>query len=75
MGRIDWIPIEDIPDRLKDGRDVLFWSNDEAVIAIWDRFLDGEDDYYEDWATREGGNLIGATHFAEINVPDCLSAD
>ncbi|QNG46162.1 hypothetical protein [Sphingobium yanoikuyae] len=75
MGRIDWIPIAEMPDHLKDGRDLLFWSDDEAVIALWDKFITGEDDYYEGWATREGGNLMGATHFAEINAPDWPLAD
>lgn len=70
MGRIDWIPIADMPERFKDGRDLLFWADDEVVIAVWDRFLDGEDEYHEDWATREGAHLVGATHFAEINAPD-----
>lgn len=70
MGHIDWVPIDDMHDRFKDGRDMLFWSNDEIVVAFWDRFVDGDDDYYEDWATREGNHLAGATHFAEINAPD-----
>ncbi|WP_343546767.1 hypothetical protein [Sphingobium yanoikuyae] len=74
MGRIDWIPMADMPERLKDGHDVLFWSDDESVIALWDRFIDGEDDIYEDWATRKGGHLIGATHFAEVNAPGILCA-
>jgi hypothetical protein len=69
MGRIDWIPVEDMPDRLKDGRDLLFWTNDEIEIAIWDRFITGEDEYHYGWATREGNHFVGATHFAEINAP------
>lgn len=69
MGRIDWIPLDDLPERLRDGRDLLFWSNDEAVIAFWDTFLDEQDEEYQDWATQEGGHLVGATHFAEINPP------
>ncbi|WP_017182299.1 hypothetical protein [Sphingobium xenophagum] len=69
MGRIDWIPIADMAERYQDGRELLFWANDEVVIAQWDRFLDGDDEWYSDWATREGMNLVGATHFAEINGP------
>lgn len=72
MGRIDWIPLDDLPERLRDGRDLLFWSNDEVVIAFWDTFLDEQDEEYQDWATREGGHLVGATHFAEINPPGAL---
>lgn len=72
MGRIDWIPLDDLPERLRDGRDLLFWSNDEVVVAFWDTFLDEQDEEYLDWATREGGHLVGATHFAEINPPGAL---
>lgn len=69
MGRIDWIPIADMAKRYQDGRDLLFWANDQVVIAFWDTWLDEADDEYKDWATREGGHLVGATHFAEINGP------
>lgn len=52
MGSIDWIPIADMPDALKDGREVLvgWWDRnpggtdnprpDEwtATVAIWPRY-------------------------------------
>ncbi|CAM8655389.1 hypothetical protein [Sphingobium cupriresistens] len=69
MGHIDWIPLGDVPERLKDSRDVMFWADDELKVAFWDTFLDGDDEEYKDWALREGGHLTGATHFAEINAP------
>lgn len=69
MGWIDWLPFSDLPEQLKDGRDILFWVDGQALVGQWDRFLDGDDEWYFDWATREGVRLVGATHFAEVNGP------
>jgi hypothetical protein len=77
MGNIDWNPIADIPDALKDGREVLLWETNvegQAEIATWDpagpahmpieRLLtEGV------WCDRDGATIHGITHFAEINAP------
>lgn len=70
MGSIDWIPIADLPDYLKDGREVLLWDGDSADVGTWSNTADfghGEPGWSE---TTEGGRLLGITHFAELNVPD-----
>jgi hypothetical protein len=36
MGNIDWIPIADMPDALKDGREVLLWvSHGFPAVYKW----------------------------------------
>jgi hypothetical protein len=57
VGNIDWIPIADIPDALRDGRQVLLWTEDEdkAVASYWLGY----------WA-----GMLQPSHFAEINAPE-----
>lgn len=67
MGSIDWIPIADLPEYLKDGRDVLLWSSGSADVAIWwESGLKGR----SGWITPEGVQLGPVTHFAEIDPPE-----
>lgn len=76
MGNIDWIPIADLPDALKDGREVLLW---EAVVegraeiaawspsAMWKPLLIRNNEGV--WCDRDGSTIHGITHFAEITRP------
>lgn len=51
-----WHPIAELPDALKDGREVLLWSRSQgACICEW---RDDEPDAFPDF-----------THFAEITPP------
>jgi hypothetical protein len=74
MGNIDWIPIADLPDALKDGRYLLVsWKNGGGAAVVWwnekrgyRSFTTGASDrcgtpdqYAPDWFS----------HFAEINPP------
>ena len=56
MGSIDWIPIADMPDVLKDGRVLLGW-HDIYRNAFTFRAIPDEP------------VPIGITHVAEINPP------
>ncbi len=74
---IDWRPIADIPDALKDGREVLLWEvavEGRAEIAAWSpagpahmppayQLANGV------WSDREGYTIRGVTHFADIGSP------
>lgn len=71
MGRIDWLPLSDMPDALKDGREVLLWLEEgRAVVADFDM---------DSWWIKEdrGPYQAGvtelrpgeATHFAELHGP------
>lgn len=68
MGRIDWIPIEEIPEVLKDGRDVLLWEADEGETgrAAVGKFTG--DSWY--CACYDFQSIWKPTHFAEINAPE-----
>jgi hypothetical protein len=72
MGNIDWIAIADLPEDLKDGRDVLLWVPDildwpdrpGAVSVYWDTDMG--------WCSNSLGGFTprgNPTHFAEINPP------
>lgn len=77
MGNIDWIPIAEIPDELKDGREVLVWETVVRIgveVVTWDpagpswhpahrRLEEGV------WCDRSGFTIHGITHFAEFNAP------
>jgi hypothetical protein len=58
MGDIDWLPISELPEAFKDGRQLLLWAFDCPVLWRW---LDGPENL--------NGMLHSATHFAEINSP------
>lgn len=64
MGHIDWIEIADLPDALKDGREVLLWvSHGFPAVYKWrGRFW---------WNMEDVAlNMAWPTHFAEINTPE-----
>lgn len=62
MGVIEWLPIAEMPDALKDGRDVLVWFG-EAAVAFYD-------DVSEQWRSTDYSFAEEQTsHFAEINPP------
>lgn len=59
---ICWRPIAQLPDALKDGREVLLWAGDigASEIACRNGNL---------WVNRDGATIHSASHFAEINSP------
>lgn len=59
---ITWTPIADMPDELKDGREVLVSSAEHgALLASW---------LVDMWVDTIGGNPFrDATHYSEINAP------
>lgn len=84
---IDWKPIVELPDALKDGRPVLLWVSwasaralypaelvvaDEPVCARWKHAGIGY------WALTDAANATDdeisgdVTHFAEIDAPGSL---
>lgn len=83
MGTIDWIPIADLPDALKDGRDVLlFWPDyrygdyreiGSQVIAVgrWKLNHRIGVSYFADTDESDDDGLAkyGPSHFAEIDAP------
>ncbi len=64
MGNIDWVPIEECPDRLKNGRFLLLWDGQRPHTAFW--FDRGP---RAGWETYDGDWIAKPTHFAEINAP------
>lgn len=77
MGRIEWLPIKDMPEEMKDGRRVLLAGGYFFCEALERRVTDPVScQWWEgDWliAGTEGGYVCvfysGPTHFAEINAP------
>lgn len=67
MGHIDWIPIADMRDELKDGRAVLLWEDGRAYIAAW--VETGGREVPSFWAA-DAGCRVTPTHFAEFNAPN-----
>lgn len=67
VGRIEWVPIAEMPEALKDGRPLLLWVIGFAWIADWRRGA-----WYSDAWERSGRHAypIEPTHFAEINGPE-----
>lgn len=62
MGRIEWIPIAELPEAFKDGREVLFSSPASLTSVGW----------YDDeigWLYQGWNDKANPTHFAEINPP------
>lgn len=59
MGNIDWLPIAELPEAFKDGRDLLVWER-EPVILQWHNGW---------WADNGLTHIDEPTHFAEINAP------
>lgn len=66
---IPWHPISQLPDALKDGRELLLWDG-AAVVDTWSargaHFGMGEPGWSE---CHEGSALDGVTHYAEITAP------
>ena len=61
---ITWRPIAELPDELKDGREVMAWcSTDEPQIVHWNELR-------RYWQNDEGQIIDDLTHFAEINAPE-----
>lgn len=66
---IDWRPIAELPEALKDGREVLVWGDESADVATWQQrahFGQGDPGWQD---TGVGGELTDITHFAEISPP------
>lgn len=70
MGRIDWLPIAELPEAFKDGRRVLLCRDDEpppncGVVGWW---AGGAWRDYGDIGCN-GEYEYEPTHFAELNPP------
>lgn len=72
MGRIEWIPIEGLPEEFKDGRAVLIWvpnlldwpDSASPVSVYWDEGMGWCSNALPGFTPRGD-----PTHFAEINEP------
>lgn len=69
MGSIDWIPAADIPEALKDGREVLLWEADSSgkphrFGCHTGAFAGGH------WYVSGEPRHVAVTHIAEINRPE-----
>ena len=63
---ITWLPISELPDALKDGREVLVWDVESgAMVAEWVLHMSDP----AAWKDVVGLNPLTPTHFAEINPP------
>lgn len=67
MGRIDWIPIAELPEAFKDGREVLIYDSAGAVVVTYDPRTMPE--YCWRGTYGDGDASFTPTHFAEINPP------
>lgn len=70
---IEWLPISDLPDAFKDGRQVLIWDDGSAVVCFWRH---GGSPSVTGWDTGYASEMYGdpimaesVTHFAEITPP------
>lgn len=69
MGRIDWLPIEELTDELKDGRELLIWILDDFHIGSAN--VDPDDGSIRWWIDIEAEPITDQpTHFAELNPPN-----
>jgi hypothetical protein len=73
---IDWKPVSKLPEHLKDGRQVLLWSDGIspcADVGTWaaNRIWDGDDEalggYWE--ALYDSAKIYDITYFAEVQPP------
>lgn len=62
MGNIDWLPIAELPEALKDGRDVLLHEFGRSYLA-WHNEILG-------WVTMGEYQIEHPSHFAEVNGPE-----
>ena len=58
---INWRPIEELPERLKDGREVLWWKAEDPDGCMVCSF---------GVVARSGYLSRTITHFCEINAPE-----
>lgn len=65
-----WKRIAELPDALKDGRQVLVWGRFEADVATWKTGKNGwnmpESGYFQ---CDTGAPIVEPTDFAEIMPP------
>lgn len=74
MGRIEWIPIAELPEAFKDGREVLFYypdafayDPDSPVPTMAVKRCDSRGN----WSGYYPVEFLGEpTHFAELNPPE-----
>jgi len=67
---IPWHPIADLPDALKDGRDVLLWDDKRQCgphhFGFYAGVISPGSDY---WLISGSSRRLEPSHFAEINPP------
>lgn len=74
---IPWRPIAELPDELKDGREVLLWDDGVEVVRwgthhpLWDldKYGSTPPGPEQAWLDNDGMAIHHATHFAEITPP------
>jgi hypothetical protein len=83
MGRIDWIPIAELPEAFKDGRELLFWYPAGRTVETGNDWIERGESVVKRFETRPGNGdeprwygyyevdlLDGEpTHFAELHSP------
>jgi len=72
---ITWRPIAELPDELKDGREVHLRSDhDFDRVGSWGKFHMRWDGPFSPpefgWMDCDGEHIASPTHFAEINAPE-----
>jgi hypothetical protein len=72
---ITWTPIAQLPDELKDGREVLLWTEFGASVCSWSDNVFAHDEAEQRgergaWQDEQQPmGYIAITHFAEITPP------
>lgn len=65
---LNWHPVDQIPDALKDGRELLLWNGYTVDIAKW-RSMSGQG-----WLESDSGTPVdGATLYAELDGDETLN--
>lgn len=68
---IEWKPIDEMPDELKNGRQVLLWDDGEAIVGVFVPLGGVFETSVDGWCVNsfECQPILRVTHFAEINPP------
>jgi hypothetical protein len=71
MADINWRPIDEMPDALKDGREVLLWAEAATCANFVTYAFEEVDGSKGNWHDDRGSlGHLEPTHFAEIGEPN-----